>query len=209
MKLYYSPGSSSLASHIVIKEMELPVDLHKVDLKTKKCASGADYRLINPKGSVPALELSEGELLTESSAILLYLADLKPELHMAPKPSTFDRIRLIEWLSFVSTELHKSFSPLFGAKSIVPEEEGQKQLKAYYIERIATRFGILEERLQSRPFLMGETFSVADPALFTVLRWSRAMGIEISRWPSLHKFMDRVGARPKVQLAMKTEGLAT
>jgi glutathione S-transferase len=200
MKLYYSTGACSLSPHIVLREAGLPFELERVNLASKKTAGGADYLEVNPKGYVPALMLENGEVLTEVSAIVQYLADKAPEKQLAPAAGSMERYRLIEWLNFISTELHKTFSPLF--KPNAPE--GTKQAAR---DTIAARLHIVEKQLQGRDYLTGNHFSVADAYLFTVLNWARPMKFDLGQWPAVQGFMQRVAARPAVHDAMKAEGL--
>ena len=198
MKLYISPGSCSLSPHIVLREAGLPFDAELVDLRAKKTKSGADYSTINPKGYVPALQLDDGQILTEGVAIVQYLADKKPESKLAPAAGTIERYRLQEWLTFVSSEIHKTFSPLFGATT--PDA-----YKAIAKEKLATRFGWLDKELASRTFLMGDAFTVADAYLFTVLRWSKPMDIDLGVYPKLKAYFDRIRERPAVKAALEAE----
>lgn len=200
MKLYYSPGACSLSPHIVLVEAGLPFEMEKVDLSAKKTEHGADYYAINPKGYVPALEMAEGGLLTEGPAIVQYLADRVPEKKLAPPNGTLERYRLQEWLNYISTELHKGFSPLFNPRA---SEEWKELTK----ERLVMRFTLAAERLAGRPYLMGETFTVADAYLFTILRWTGHSGVDLSGLPELAAYHDRVAARPAVQAALQAEGL--
>lgn len=200
MKLYYSPGACSLSPHIVLVEAGLPFEMEKVDLSAKKTEHGADYYAINPKGYVPALEMAEGGLLTEGPAIVQYLADRVPEKTLAPPNGTLERYRLQEWLNYISTELHKGFSPLFSPRA---SEEWKELTK----ERLVMRFTLAAERLAGRPYLMGETFTVADAYLFTILRWTGHSGVDLSGLPELAAYHDRVAARPAVQAALQAEGL--
>jgi glutathione S-transferase len=200
MKLYYSPGACSLSPHIVAREAGLPVSLVKVDLKAKKTAAGDDYRAISPKGYVPLLELDDGTRLTEGPVIVQYLADKAPDKHLAPASGTLARYKLQEWLNFITSELHKQYSPLFDAS--LPDE-----IKAKFRDKIATRFDWIEQQLGDRPYLMGEQFTVADAYLYTVAGWSKWTGIDLGRWPVLSAYFARVAARPAVHAAMKDEGL--
>jgi len=200
MKLYYTPGTCSLASHIAIREAGLPIEIVKVDLKAKTTERGEDYLKINPKGYVATLVLDDGEILTEAPAILQYVADLKPESKLAPPAGTLERYRLIEWLNFVATEIHKQFSPFFNPK--LPPEWRENQVAV-----LGKRFAVLAETLGKKPYLMGETFTVADCYLFTVLRWHQKFNVDISPWPALGEYLKRVAARPAVQETLKTEGL--
>jgi glutathione S-transferase len=201
MKLYYSPGACSLSPHIVLRELDLPADLVRVDLATKAIEGGGDFTKVNPKGYVPALQLDDGRVLTEGAAIVQILADMKPELKLAPANGTFDRSRLQQWLNFVSTEVHKNFSPLFNAA--LPDS-----VKQIYKDKLALRFGEIASDLGDQAYLMGAQFTVADAYLYTVLRWSRAFHIDLKQWPKLGDYFDRVGARPAVKAAVEAEQAA-
>lgn len=201
MKLYFAPGACSLSPHIALREAGLPFDLEQVDLKTKQTKSGADYRTINPKGSVPALALDGDQVLTEGSAIVQYIADQKPEKKLAPTAGTPERYRLQEWLNYVATEVHKGLSPLFNPKA---SEEWRQVVK----ENAARRFDFLSGKLEARPYLMGESFTVADGYLFTILRWTDPLKVDLTPWPILKAYSERVAKRPAVREALKAEGLA-
>ncbi len=200
MKLYYSPGACSLSPHIALLEAGLPAEYVQVDLKTHKLADGSDFSAINPKGSVPVLELDDGQRLTEGPAVVQYIADRAPASRLAPPAGSMERYRLQEWLNFITSELHKTFSPLFDPS--VPEA-----CKTMAKERLAKRFDWLSTQLEGRDYLLGEQFTVADGYLFTVLGWSKHMGIGLSRWPVLVAYLERVAARPKVREALQAEGL--
>lgn len=199
LKLYYKAGACSLSPHIVLAESGLDYRIEAVDLKTKKTETDADFWKLNPNGYVPALLLGNGELLTEGPAIVQYIADLAPDRKLAPPPASFARVRLQEWLNFIATELHKSFSPLFNPKA--PEE-----WKATMRELINRRLDVVVEKLGARDYLMDD-FSVADAYLFTVLGWGKWVGIDISTRPTLAAYLARVGGRPGVQKALAEEGL--
>ncbi len=203
MKLYYAPGACSLAVHIALREAERHFDLDRVDLSTHRTASGVDYRTINPKGYVPALELDGGgsEVLTEVPVVLQYIADLVPEQRLAPPNGTFARYHLQEWLSFISSELHKQFSPLW-------KRETPDRYAAVLRGKIGERFVYLQEVLTDRGFLTGETFTVADAYLFTMLQWCDKLGIDLQLFPNLDDYEQRVSQRPAVMAAMAAEGLA-
>lgn len=201
MKLYYSPGACSLAPHIVLREAGHAFDLIKVDIPNKKTEHGDDYWKINPKGYVPALVLDGGEVLAEVGVVCQYLADQKPGSGLAPPAGTMARYHLMEWLNFVATEVHKQIGALFNPK-MTPE---MKEVQLGVIER---RLNALEKMLDGKDYLMGERFSVADAYLFTVLNWTRAHKIDMAKWPKIQAFMVRVAGRPKVQEAMKAEGLS-
>jgi len=201
MKLYYAPGACSLSPHIVTKELGLPVTLQKVSTKDKTMEGGGDFWQVNPKGYVPTLELDNGERLTEGPAIVQYLADQKPDAGLAPKNGTMERYRLQEWLNFLTSEVHKQFSPLFRPNT--PEE-----YKPIAKENLGKRFDWLDKQLAGKEYLMGSKFSVADAYLFTLLTWTRPTQIGLDKWPNLKAYAERVRARPKVKEALKAEGLA-
>ena len=200
MKLYFAPGACSLSPHIVLREAGLSFELEQVDTKTKKTKSGGDYWAVNPKGYVPALALDNGEILTEGPAIVQYLADQKPDSGLAPKPGTLDRYRLQEWLNFVTSELHKGFTPLF--RPTTPED-----YKPVARENLTNRLGYLDKQLAGKQYLMGDKFTVADAYAFTVVNWTNFQKIDLAPWPNLKAYFERVRARPKVQEALKAEGL--
>ena len=200
MKLYYSPGACSLSPHIVLREAGLPFTAVKVSTKTKEFDGGGDFRTINEKGYVPALGLDDGSVLTEGPAIVQYLADRAPEAKLAPPNGSFERYRLQEWLNFITSELHKQFSPIFDPST-------SDEVKAKQREKISGRLDYVNKQLSGRNFLLGDLFTVADAYLFTVANWGQWTGIEISKWPALKSYMDRVAARPNVQEALKAEGL--
>ncbi|WP_199100046.1 glutathione transferase GstA [Dyella sp. ASV21] len=200
MKLYYAPGTCSLSPHIVALEAGIALELEKVDNKEKRTASGADYWQINPKGYVPALALDNGELLTEGTAIVQYLADQKPASALAPTHGTLARYRLQEMLGYINSELHKSYSPLF--KPDTPD--AVRQERKDYLRR---RYALLEQRLAAHDWLVGDHFSVADAYLFTVTNWAKHVALDLSDFPALLAFQKRVAERPHVQAAMVAEGL--
>ena len=200
MKLYYTPGACSLSPHIVLLEAGLPFTMEKVDLKTKKTEKGTDYSTINSKGAVPALQLDDGRILTEGAAIVQYLADQKPASGLAPRAGSFERYQLMEILIYIASELHKGFGLLF---SPTTPADG----KAAAIINLEKKFDWLSGHLGNKAYLMGDTFTVADAYLFTVLSWSAHVGIELAKWHVLTNYLARVGHRPKVQEALKTEGL--
>lgn len=201
MKLYYAPGACSLSPHIVLREAGLEFEIERVDLASKTTESGADFTAINPKSYVPALEFGDGDLLTEGVAIVQYLADSNGLDRLAPKAGSRERAHLVEWLNFISTELHKSFSPLFNSGS--PEV-----MKTAAREKVRSRFDMLEDTLSDdREFLIGDGFSVADAYLFTVTNWAHPTGIGLDAWPNLARYMARLSERPSVRDAMLAEGL--
>lgn len=199
MKLYYSPGACSLAVHIVLRELKYKFDLDKVDLAAKKTGTGEDFLAVNPKGYVPALKLDDGTVVTEASVILQYLADQKPRRGLAPKPKTPERYKLMEWLSFTASELHKGLGDFFNPK-MTPEWRDAK------LERLNKRLDYLNKALGANEYLMGE-FSIADPYLFTVLNWTKLHNIDLASYPNIQSFMQRMAERNTVKKAMKAEGL--
>lgn len=206
MKLFYKAGTCSLAPHIVMTELNMVFETESVDLATKQSASG-DYRKINPKGSVPALRMDNGEILTEGAIISQYLADQKMDSGLLPKFGTMERYRTLEMMNFIATEVHKSFSPLFGADRIVKNVEGKTEMKMYYVETLKTKIGLVSEKLGTNDYLMGKQFTIADAYLFTVLGWSKYFDLDLSAWPNVASYMSRVSERPAVMKAMKAEGL--
>ena len=200
MKLYYAPGACSLSPHIVARELGIKLDLKKVNTKDKTIEGGGDYWKVNARGYVPALELDNGQVLTEGPAIVQYLADQKPEANLAPRNGTLERYRLQEWLNFLTSEIHKSFSPLF--KPNTPEE-----YKKISKENLANRFDWLDKQLAGKDYLTGNTFTVADAYLFVLTNWTKFHNLDLTRWPNIAAFQKRVGARPKVQEALQAEGL--
>ena len=201
MKLYFSPGACSLASHIALLEAGVPFELVKVEGRGQKTAGGEDYASITAKGYVPALKLDDGEVLTEGTAILPYIADLAPAKHLAPASGTLARYRLHEWLGYINSEVHKNFSPFFTPGAT----DEQKAAARAQLER---RVKFIEGHLADKPFLLGEHLSVADCYLFTVLSWCAYIKLDAaSIWPGLKPYVDRIASRPSVQAALKAEGL--
>jgi glutathione S-transferase len=200
MKLYYGRGACSLSVHIALRELELKFDLVKVDTKTKRLENDDDFTKINPNGFVPVLVLDNGEQLTEATVVLQYVADLKPAAGLAPPAGTMPRYRMMEWLSFTSSELHKSFSPLFSP--VTPED-----YKPIVRERLVQRLGYTNGKLEGRQYLLGDQYTVADCYLFVVVNWSKPMNIDLTPFPNLEKYQARIAQRPAVQAAMRAEGL--
>lgn len=202
MKLYYFPGACSLACHIALREAGLAFDLEKVDGKTKKTASGADYLAVNPKGYVPALVLDDGQTLTEAAAILQFVADKASAAKLAPPAGSMLRYRMIEWLIFIATEVHRNHTPLFKFAEKLPDAS-----KQVFKDELDGRFAWIAKQLEGNPYLLGDAFSVADIYLFTILNWPRYIGIDIGKWPTLKDYHKRIGSRPAVQAALMAEGL--
>jgi glutathione S-transferase len=199
MKLYYSPGACSLSPHIALLEAGLPYDLVKVDLRAKKLENGDDYLKVNPKGQVPALALDSGELVTEGPVIVQMIAD-KAGKNLAPARDSAERYKLLEWLNYITGELHKNFGPMF---SPVLADEA----KAFFKDRVMGKFKYVDSQLAGRDYLMGQHFTVADGYLFTMLTWADRMKFDLSAFPNLLAYKARVAARPKVQEALTKEGL--
>jgi glutathione S-transferase len=201
MKLFYMPGACSLAPHIIANEVGIDVELIKVDGKTKTTEAAQDFLATNPNGYVPALVLPDGELMTEASVLVQYLADQKPESGLMPKPGDMARYRVQQWLAFVATELHKAFGPFF--KPNTPE--ATKEINR---EHIAKRLAYVDGKLAGRSYLMGDVFSAADAYLWTILGWAKHVGIDLSSFANIQRYLGTVAARPAVQKALRAEGLA-
>jgi len=199
MKLYYSPGACSLSPHIALLEADLPHDLVKVDLRAKKLENGDDYLKVNPKGQVPALQLDSGEIVTEGPVIVQMIAD-RVGKDLAPARDSAERYKLLEWLNFITAELHKNFGPIF---SPVLADDA----KAFFKDRVMGKLKYIDSQLGGRDYLMGKQFTVADGYLFTMLSWAERMKFDLSAMPNLLAYKARVAARPKVQEALNREGL--
>ncbi|MGO4618459.1 glutathione transferase GstA [Ensifer sp. 2YAB10] len=201
MKLYYAPGACSLSPHISLREAGADFEIVKVDTATHRTETGADFKAINPKGYVPALVLESGDVVTEGAAVVQYIADRFPAAKLAPANGTLERTRLHEQLNFISSELHKAFSPLFS-------KTASAEAKDAAAAQVAKRFGNVESLLSDgRPHLLGEAFSVADAYLFTVVNWGSVTGVSLDPWPHLTAYMQRIGERPAVRAALQAEGL--
>ena len=200
MILYYSPGACSLAPHIVAREAWIPLELIKVDLPTKITEAGDDYLKINPKGSIPALVLADGTVLTEVAVICQFIADMEPETVLMPASGTFERYRALEWLNFVSTELHKGFGPLW-------RKETPDEMRTIVQQIIGSRFSYVSRHLIDRDYLLGDGFSVADAYAFTILCWAPVVGIDLAQWRALAAYKERVAGRAGVRAALAAEGL--
>lgn len=198
MKLYYSPGACSLSPHIALREGGFTFEMEKVDLRAKVTASGADFKAINPKGSVPVFVTDDGDVLTEGPAIVQFIADQAPGTELAPHAGTIERYHLIEWLNFITSELHKGFSPLF--KPTTPDD-----YKPVARDMLEQRFTWLNGELAEKQYLLGDHFTVADGYLFVMLTWAEKMKFDLARWPVLKTYYERVGARPKVREALAAE----
>jgi glutathione S-transferase len=200
MKLFYFPGACSLSPHIVLQEARIPCTLVKVDLAAKKTQDGADFNAINSKGGVPTLQLDDGKVLTEGPAIVQYLADLKPETGLAPRAGTFERYQLMEMLNYLTSEIHKGLGPLFNPQISTESREATLTL-------LAKKFDWLSKQLADKTYLIGNSFTVADAYLFTLLGWSKPTKVDLSKWPVLLAYQAKIAQRPHVQEAMRAEGL--
>ncbi|MFA5683499.1 MAG: glutathione transferase GstA [Lysobacteraceae bacterium] len=200
MKLYYSPGACSLAPHIVAHEAGIALELEKVDTKTKQTASGEDFTRISAKAYVPALVLDDGQVLTEGPVIAQYLADQRPQAGLAPEAGTLARYRLLETLGYINSEIHKNYSPLFNPAN-------DQAIRDASIAALTRRYALIEDALSTSPWLLGGDFSIADAYLFVVTNWARIVKLDLSAFPSVRDFQERVAARPAVQAAMRAEGL--
>jgi glutathione S-transferase len=200
MKLYYTPGACSLSPHIALLEAGLPYDLVKVDLRAKKLENGDDYLTVNPKGQVPALRLDSGELVTEGPVIIQMIADNARDKNLAPARDSAERYKLLEWLNFITTELHKNFSPLF--QPVIPDD-----VKTFFKERLIAKFKYIDGQLAGRDYLLGKQFTVADGYLFVMLAWADRLKLDLSGLSNLMAYKARVAARPKVKEALAKEGL--
>lgn len=205
MKLYYMPGACSLASHIVLREALMPVELVKVDGATKKTESGRDFLELNPLGYVPALEFDNGQILTEGPAIMQYVGDQAPTVGLVPSPISFERYRFQSWMNFIATEVHKGFGPLWMAMKSGSGSADAGPAR----ERLGTRLALLDRHLADNEFLLGKEFSAVDAYLYTVLRWTDHFDLSLSEWPALEAFRKRVHGRSHVQAALEAEGLPT
>ncbi len=201
MKLYYLPGACSLSPHIVLHEAGMQFEIERVDMATHKTETGADYTQINPKGYVPALQLDDGQVLTEGAAIVQYIADLRPEAGLAPTSGTLARTRLQEHLNYIAAEFHKAFGPLFSS-------DASKEAKAAAVINVGRRLDHFEHIFaDGRSYLSGDTFSVADAYLFVISTWTKPTGIGLNKWPHVASFVTRIAGREKVREAMHAEGL--
>lgn len=200
MKLYYAPGACSQAAHILLHESKIAHDSEAVDLRAHRTASGADYYAINPKGAVPALKLDGGEVLTENGAVLQYIGDLAGDGLLLPK-SGLPRYRVIEWLSYLGSDLHKSFGPLFNPASSDEAKQAGR-------DTVSKKLDYIEDQLDGRDYLTGDHLSVADPYLFAMLGWTGKLGIDLARWPNLVALRQRMEQRDTVRTVIKAEGLA-
>ncbi len=208
MKLYFSPGACSLAPHIVLEELGMSYHAESVDLASKKTSSGKDYNQINPKGSVPSLELNDGGLLTECAVLLQYLCDQHPDKELLPKAGTEAHYRCLEWMNYIATEIHKGLGSLFAAERMFPQNaEMARDFKIATLKMMDQKLSFLNSHFKTSDYLMGSQYTAADAYLFVILGWSKWLKVDMSKYPSLFAFMERMMGRPAVQKAMKKEGL--
>ncbi len=200
MQLFFSPGACSLATHIVARELGVPVDLKRVDTKTKKTADNSDFFAINSKGAVPALKLDNGQVLTEGVVLMQYLVDQKGDSPLLPKFGTPERYRVLEWLNYITSEIHKGYTPLW-------KPDADPKVKEYALANLEKKLDWVNQQLAGKQFLTGGNFTVADSYLFTVVNWSFFLGMNLDKWPALKEFHARVASRPTVQAALEAEGL--
>ncbi|MGR6429719.1 glutathione transferase GstA [Rhizobium sp. PAMB 3174] len=198
MKLYEVPGACSTASRIVLEEGGIPVALETVDIRTKNLADGTSYLAVNPKGQVPALVLDDGRILTEGAVIMQYIADQVPDSGLLPPPGSFERYRVLEWTNYIATELHKTFSPLNRPNTPV---EYREQTRSMFLPRV---FSVLDARLAESPYLAGDTFTIADAYAFVVLGWAKRVDLDLSAWPRIGAYLERIGERPSVRKVMSS-----
>lgn len=207
MKLFYSPGACSLAPHIVMAELNMAYEIEAVDLRKKTTATGADFKAINPKGSVPALKLESGDIMTEGGILIQYLADQKPEMNLFAKFGSMERYRTMEMINFISTDLHKNFTPLWITPMISKTTECQTDITSFYKTVLQSKMSFVADKLGNNDYIMGKDFTIADAYLFTVMSWAAFKEVDYSKHTNLVNYMARVAARPAVQKAMKEEGL--
>ncbi len=203
MKLYYCNITCSRAPHIVLEELGIPFDLHHIDLRRGEGQS-EEFLAVNPIGAVPVLEIEPGKRLKEVQVILQYLADLQPEKKLAPEWGTPERYELMQWLSFLSTELHRNFYPVFFGNTMVSDQSAQQELSNYFRKRLELRWAIISDQLRDRDYLLGD-YSIADPYLYTIMTWAELVKIDLSRWPNLVKFRQRMETRSAVQRVLEKE----
>jgi glutathione S-transferase len=201
MKLYYSPAACSLAVHIALREAGIAAELVSVDLAKHQLADGSDYLAIQPRGYVPLLELDDGSRHSEASALLQYVAESNPQANLLPAPGLPERLQVLQWVTFVATELHKVFSPWLWHKETA--DSTRKAVK----DKLASRFAELEQVLATRAFVAGDRFSIADAYAFTIVRWAPMLGMSLKAYPRLEAYLQRIAARPAVQSALQAEGL--
>ncbi|MCM2351291.1 MAG: glutathione transferase GstA [Bacteriovoracaceae bacterium] len=206
MKLFYKAGACSLAAHIVMAELNMAYELEAVDLQNKTCISG-DFYKINAKGSVPALLMDSGEVLTECAVISQYLADQNIESTLLPKLGTIDRYRCLEWMNYIATDIHKNFGPFFSLDRMMKNTEGKNEFKTSAMELLKNKIAYASEKLAGNDYLLGKDYTIADAYLFTCLGWGKYIGLDIGQWPNLAAHLERVSQRPAVLRALKEEGL--
>jgi glutathione S-transferase len=206
MKLYYSQGACSLAPHIILEELGIPYTAQQVVMDNGE-NERPEFLKLNPMAAVPVLELSNGEAITEGVAIQQYLADLKPEMNLAPRNGTFERVRCQEWLNFISTELHKSVGAIFAVATYVQAPAAQEEVKKNLIEMAGKKLDVADKKLGTQKYVMGDTYSIADAYLFTIFGWTGYVGLKSEKWPNLAAHSKRMMERPAVRRTMEIEDL--
>lgn len=207
MKLYYKSGACSLAPHILLSEAELDYELIAVDLGAKKLQNGEDFNKINPKGSVPVIELNTGEILTEAAVILKFIAEQVPDKKLIPKPGTMEHYRCLEWLNYVSSEMHKGIGLFFAMPRILQTDSAKAEAKEGITKLVSMKLDYLNAHLEGNDYLMGSQFTAPDAYLYTTLRWTRGTGPDIKEWKNISSYMDRLSAREGVKRALVKERL--
>lgn len=207
MHLYFAPGACSLAPHIALEALGLKHELHHVDMKTKMIKTGKNLMEINPKSQVPVLQTQDGTILTECAVILQYLADQVPDQKLLPPVGSLERYKAQEWLNYVAAELHKGLGFLFMANHLHKDNQASEELRNNWIQSLGKKFEYLSRKLSEQPFLLGSQFSAVDAYAFTILNWHQMLKIDLTKWPSLMGYMERVKSQPAVQRALKAEGL--
>ena len=207
MKIYYSPAACSMATHIMLEEAGLKYQAIKVDLREKKTETGADFFKVNPKGQVPVLETDDGQILTEGAVLLQFVADQSPEKNLLPKLGTWERYKANEWLNYVATEIHKGMVSFFTIDSMVANKEGNAEFRTAATANLSKKLDFLSEHFKNNQFLLGNQFSAADSYLFTILNWHGWLKFDLTKWPAIMSYMERIKSRPSVQKVMKAEGL--
>lgn len=207
MELFFSTGACSLAPHILLNEVSGNYKLHKVDMATRKTDTGLEFASVNPKNQVPTLKLENGEILTENAVVLQHIADKYPEKNLLPKWGTWERTKANEWLNFVATEIHKGMGIFFALDRLMSNQEAKEEFRKNQTAALGKKFSYLSEHLSKNQFLLGNHFTAPDAYLFTILNWHGFLKIDLTPWPHLMGYMERVKSRPAVQAAMRKEGL--
>lgn len=207
MKLYFGKGACSVAPHILLEAAGLPYETVSVDLRSKALPDGGSLLSVNPKGQVPTFINEKGQLLTECAVILQYIADQVPEKNLLPKFGTWERYQANEWLNYIATEIHKGLGFFFAVDRLISNKEGNAEIRKSWVEGLSKKFDLIAKHLSERPFFLGSKFSAVDAYAFAVLSWHGFLQVDLSKWPEITKYLDRVRAEPAAQRALKAEGL--